>query len=163
LQISNDLTSLFHSKTTRYEFLEDGTIASIVEEFDLHVERVHTHIGSGSDPKVWCQVVEKSLSFCNAFDTITSINLGGGYKVARNIESETSTDLNEIGLAIRGEFAKFEASHGRRLQLEIEPGTFLSANVGCLVSTIQDKVTTGKDGYTFIKLDSGMTEVLRPR
>lgn len=30
------------------------------------------------------------------------------------------------------------------------------------MSRIQDKVSTGKDGYTFIKLDSGMTEVLRP-
>jgi len=31
------------------------------------------------------------------------------------------------------------------------------------VSTVQDKVTTGTDGgHTFLKLDAGMTEVLRP-
>jgi diaminopimelate decarboxylase len=28
--------------------------------------------------------------------------------------------------------------------------------------TIQDVVTTGSDGHTFLKLDAGMTEVLRP-
>jgi diaminopimelate decarboxylase len=46
--------------------------------------------------------------------------------------------------------------------LQIEPGTFLLANSGSLLSTVQDIVTTGADGHAFVKLDSGMTEVLRP-
>ena len=34
---------------------------------------------------------------------------------------------------------------------------------GALVSTVKDKViTTGDSGHTFLKLDSGMTDVLRP-
>jgi diaminopimelate decarboxylase len=49
------------------------------------------------------------------------------------------------------------------LKLEIEPGTYLVAMGGALVSTIQDKVlTTGESGHTFLKLDAGMTDVLRP-
>ena len=57
----------------------------------------------------------------------------------------------------------FAAKDGRQLKLEIEPGTYLSANSGALVCLVHDIVQTGTDqGHTFIKLDSGMTEVLRP-
>ena len=38
---------------------EDGSIQKIVEEYGITVERVHTHIGSGSDPEVWKEVAVK--------------------------------------------------------------------------------------------------------
>jgi diaminopimelate decarboxylase len=53
-----------------------------------------------------------------------------------------------------GEFQTFAKETGRKLHLEIEPGTFLLANSACIVSTIQDMVTTGEDGYTFLKMDT---------
>ena len=55
---------------------------------------------------------------------------------------------------------QFAVETGREIKLEIEPGTFLVANCGALLSKVQDKVST--DTYSFLKLDSGMTEVLRP-
>lgn len=143
-------------------FLEDGTVSDIVEKYGLVVERIHTHIGSGSDPAVWQQVATKSLSFCKMFDTVTSLNLGGGYKVGRN-PGEPTTDLQEIGAPVTDAFQQFAADTGRQLKLEIEPGTYLVAMAGALVSTVQDKVmTTGDAGHTFLKLDAGMTDVLRP-
>ncbi len=51
---------------------------------------------------------------------------------------------------------------GRELELEIEPGTYLTANSGALLSSVQDMTYTGMEGHTFLKLDSGMTELLRP-
>jgi diaminopimelate decarboxylase len=36
------------------------------------------------------------------------------------------------------------------------------ANAGVLLATVQDVVNTGEGGHTFLKLDAGMTEVLRP-
>merc|ERR1712238_113717 len=63
-------------------------------------------------------------------------------------------------------FAEFAKEHGRELKLEIEPGTYLVANAGALVTTIQDKVSTkspaGDEGHIFLKMDAGMTDVLRP-
>ena len=35
-------------------------------------------------------------------------------------------------------------------------------NAACLLTTARDIVTTGENGYSFIKSDSGMTELLRP-
>ena len=88
--------------------------------------------------------------------------MGGGYKVGR-VEGEPTTDLQEIGKPVVESFKEFAAENGRELKLEIEPGTYLLAMAGALVSTVQDKVvTTGDSGHTFLKLDSGMTDVLRP-
>jgi len=146
-----------------YGLMDDGTVPGIVEKYGLTVERIHTHIGSGSDPEIWQQVATKSLSFCKMFPTVTACNLGGGYKVGRN-PGEPSTDLQEVGKPVTDAFRTFaEENDGRELRLEIEPGTFLVAMAGALVSTVQDKVfTTGEGGHVFLKLDSGMTDVLRP-
>lgn len=145
-----------------HELVEDGTVPMIVKKYGLTVERIHTHIGSGSDPEVWQKVATKSLSFCKLFDTVESLNLGGGYKVGR-VPGEKTTNLQEIGLPVTEAFRQFATETGRELKLEIEPGTYLVAMAGALLSTVQDKVyTTGESGHTFLKLDAGMTDVLRP-
>jgi len=145
-----------------FSLIEDGTVPDIVSKYGLTVERIHTHIGSGSDPAIWQQVASKSLSFCKVWDTVETLNLGGGYKVGR-VEGEVTTDLQNIGGPVSDAFREFAEENGRELQLEIEPGTYLVAMSGALVSTIQDKVfTTGEGSHTFLKLNSGMTDVLRP-
>lgn len=141
-----------------HEQMDD--VQKIVDKYDLVIERVHTHIGSGSDPEIWQQVAQRSLSFCERFPHVHTLNLGGGYKVGRN-PGEPSTDLATIGAPVAEAMRQFAKDHdGRALHLEIEPGTFLVAMAGCLVSTVQDKVKTSD--HTFLKLDAGMTDVLRP-
>lgn len=75
---------------------------------------------------------------------------------------EPSTELHVVGEAVKQAFVEYTRKSGRQLDLEIEPGTFLVANAGVLLATVQDLVSTGENGYKFIKLDAGMTEVLRP-
>lgn len=144
-----------------FELLPD--VKAIVSKYNLEVTRIHTHIGSGSDPAIWQEVSTKSLSLVGEFPTVTTLNLGGGFKVGRmSYEQAGATNLEKVGLPIIEAFKKFEMQNSRRLKLEIEPGTFLTANSGALLTTVRDIVTTGKDGHTFLKLDAGMTEVLRP-
>jgi diaminopimelate decarboxylase len=145
-----------------HSLIDDGTVPDMVAKYGLTVERVHTHIGSGSDPEIWQQVASKSLSFCKVWPTVETLNLGGGYKVGR-VEGEVTTDLQKIGGPVTDAFRQFADENGRQLRLEIEPGTYLVAMSGALVSTVQDKVfTTGPGSHVFLKLDSGMTDVLRP-
>eukprot|EP00978_Attheya_sp_CCMP212_P003655 scaffold7707_cov58-Attheya_sp.AAC.3 len=100
-------------------------MVDMVKKYGLTVERVHTHIGSGSDPGIW-----QSLQFCKLWDTVTALNLGGGYKVGQN-EWEASTDLQQIGAPVTDNFRTFvEETGGRQLRLEIEPGTYLVAMAG---------------------------------
>ena len=91
---------------------------------------------------------------------MTRVSLGGGFKVAR-VPEESETDLQVVGEAARQEVLGFERRTRRALHLEIEPGTYLVANAGVVVATCVDVVDTGKRGYRFAKLDTGMTEVMR--
>jgi diaminopimelate decarboxylase len=136
---------------------------ALCEKYELNVVRIHTHIGSGSDPAVWTKTSGMSLDLCRQFkDTVKTLNLGGGYKVGR-MAHEKSTDLQVVGTPVKMLFEAYAEETGVELRLEIEPGTFLLANSCAVVCTVQDKVVTGTtEGHTFLKLDAGMTEVLRP-
>ncbi len=132
---------------------------ALIQKYSLKVVRIHTHIGSGSDPAVWQEVSAASLALVRRFPTVQVLNLGGGYKVAR-VATEQGTDPQVVGAPVKIAFEKFAQEDGRRLRLEIEPGTFLVANAGAVLCRVQDIVSTSV--REFLKLDSGMTEILRP-
>src|SRR5690606_23809672 len=88
-------------------------------------------------------------------------NLGGGYKVGR-MEDEKSTDIKEIASPVVKAFKEFFKETGRKIKLEVEPGTYLLAQCGGILSEISSTTSTGEEGYLFYKLDAGMTEILRP-
>ena len=140
-----------------YEWADQ--VKSLAAQYKLKVIRIHTHIGSGSDPVVWQEVSAASLALVKLFPDVHTLNLGGGYKVAR-VAAEKGTDPQIVGAPVRAAFEKFAKEDGRKLKLEIEPGTFLVANAGAVLCRVQDVVST--DSRKFIKLDSGMTEILRP-
>lgn len=136
-------------------------VQAIVERFKLQVVRIHTHIGSGSDPAVWQKISGMSLDLVRAFPVVHTLNLGGGYKVAR-MPNEQGTDLQACGAPVAEKFREFAAETGREIHLEIEPGTYLLANAGAVLARVQDLASTGSEGYEFLKLNTGMTELLRP-
>lgn len=136
-------------------------VKAIAERYNVRITRLHTHIGSGSDPEVWKRVTRMSLDIAGELPNVTTINLGGGFKVGR-MPDEPSTDLQDIGLHVRRELEAFRDRTGRALHLEVEPGTYLVARAGAIVATCVDVVDTGRDGYLFAKLDTGMPEVTRP-
>ena len=136
-------------------------VLATASQYNLTITGMHTHIGSGSDPDAWVQCAKMSLGIVAQFPDVTTLSLGGGFKVAR-MENEISADLQAIGAKIIEEFEAFASEHGRELHLEVEPGTFLVANQGVLLASIMDVVDTGAEGYNFIKIDAGMTDILRP-
>lgn len=136
-------------------------VLEITQTHSLEVFRIHTHIGSGSDPKKWMDISRSTLELVKPFPEVTTVNLGGGYKVSR-VEGETTTDLQVVGRPMVEVFESFARETGRALRLEVEPGTFLVARAGYLLSTVQDVVDTGASGFRFLKLDTGMTDILRP-
>lgn len=136
-------------------------IKEIAKKYGLKIVRIHTHIGSGSDPLVWQKVAKMSIDTVEQFPDVSTLDMGGGFKVGR-VAGEKSTDLQKIGKPVAKLVKDFAARTGRKLHFEIEPGTFLLANCAAVISTVQDMCDTGKYGYKFIKLDSGMTDILRP-
>lgn len=136
-------------------------VEALQRDHGLRISLLHSHIGSGSDPEVWQRCARMTLGIAALLPEVAAVNLGGGFKVGR-VPGEVSTDLAAAGEPVAEEFRRFAASSGRQLHLEIEPGTYFAANSGAIVCSVVDVVDTGKEGYSFIKVDSGMTEVLRP-
>ena len=46
--------------------------------------------------------------------------------------------------------------------MEVEPGTYLVANAGYLVTSVMDRKRTGADGFDFVLTDGGMEVNTRP-
>ena len=146
-------------------------VLALAREYDLELTRVHTHIGSGSDPEVWKRCVQMSLEIVARLPDVHCLNLGGGFKVGR-MPGETSTDLREVGEAVLPFFRAFAKTHGREIEIEVEPGTYMVAGAGVILADVIDVIDTlsasdeqgdgGRAGYRFIKADTGMTEFLRP-
>jgi diaminopimelate decarboxylase len=142
-----------------HEYLDE--VKAIAERHRLRITRLHSHVGSGTDPEIWKRCTRMTLELVAKLPEVRTVNLGGGFKVGRMPEEPTA-DLGDVGAHVRGELVAFEGRDGRRLGLEIEPGTYLVARAGAVVASCIDVVDTGRDGYLFAKLDTGMTEVTRP-
>jgi len=136
-------------------------VEAVARRHGLRIRRFHSHVGSGTDPEVWKRCARMTLDIVARFPEVSTVNLGGGFKVGRMPE-EPSVDLADVGAHVRREVEAFHDRDGRALRLEIEPGTFLVARAGAVVATCVDVVDTGAEGYLFAKLDTGMPEVTRP-
>ncbi len=137
-------------------------LLEIAARHGLRISRMHTHIGSGSDPDKWVVCAKISLAIAARLPDVKTLSLGGGFKVGR-MANEDTTDLVAIGQKIVPEIENFAREHGRELALEIEPGTYVAAHSGALVCSVIDLVeTSADDGYRFIKIDAGMSEIIRP-
>jgi diaminopimelate decarboxylase len=142
-----------------YESLSE--VRKVAAKYNLKITRLHTHIGSGTDPEVWKKVARMTLDFAVKFEAVETVNLGGGFKVGR-MSDEKTTDLQEIGEVVKAEFLRVKEETGRELTLEIEPGTYIAAASGALVCEVDDLIDTGSEGYKFLKVNTGMDAITRP-
>ncbi|MDZ7369894.1 MAG: diaminopimelate decarboxylase [candidate division KSB1 bacterium] len=128
----------------------------------LVFDEVHTHIGSGGDPHLWRENIDRELGYVEKyFPDAETVNLGGGFKEAR-MPDEKPADIQDLGRYARDRFQAFFLRTGRKLRMAVEPGTFIMANAGFLVTSVLDKKSTGDDGFKFIIADGGMETNTRP-
>lgn len=134
----------------------------VVTQKGAIVDQVHVHIGSGGDPEAWRQNIDRELGFVERlFPGVVKVSFGGGFKVAR-MPGETAADIEDLGRYAKRRFEEFRDRTGRELIMEVEPGTYLVANSGYLVTRVIDLKHTGEDGFDFILVDGGMEVNTRP-
>jgi len=134
---------------------------AVASEYGLTIKRIHIHIGSGHESEVLERSLKVALDLCHKIPSISILNLGGGYKIAA-LHSDCRTDHHAVGEWIKGHLETFFKKTSRKLKLEVEPGTALVALAGAVVARVIDTVSTGKSGSKFIKIDAGLTELIRP-
>lgn len=135
-------------------------IHTVIERYNLRIKRVHMHIGTGSDPQLWSKVLQAGLDAAKDFETIDTLNLGGGFKIAY-MRGDAKADLTAVGEIAAKMLQGFFDQTGRKLHFEVEPGRYVTAEAGSLLSTIIDRTDTGEHGDDFLKLNTGMTEFIR--
>lgn len=129
-------------------------------EAGVTINRLHIHVGSGADPSIWGAVCDRALTIVEQLPQVEYLDIGGGYKVHRAGE-EKEADMVAVMQAFSERLQAFNNRTGRSLHLEIEPGTYFIAHAGTLVARVDDIVDTGANGYTFLRLNTGMNDFLR--
>ncbi len=135
-------------------------IQELAEKYKLKITKLHFHIWSENTPESWANSAEIGFKFIEKFPDIEIFDMWGGFKKAI-MPYEKTTDLKSVWLSVAKTFEEFYKKTGRKIHLEIEPGKYLVINSCNMYAKIDDIVDTGKDGYTFIRTNTGMTELPR--
>ncbi len=141
-----------------HEYINEALALAKAEQ--VTINRLHIHIGSGTNPALWGEVMERSLTVVEKLPDVTVLDIGGGYKVHR-YGDEREANMVEIVVMFSKQLQLFYEKTNRKIALEIEPGTYLIAHAGTLVASVDDIVDTGSGGYTFLRLNTGMNDFLR--
>jgi diaminopimelate decarboxylase len=138
------------------------TALKLAKARKIKIDEVHVHIGSGGDPKKWRDNIDRELGFVGKyFPEATTVNFGGGLKEAR-MPGEISADIRALGGYAKKRIYEFYKTTGRKLTMEIEPGTYVVANSGYIITSVIDKKQTGRGGFEFLVLNGGMELNSRP-
>jgi diaminopimelate decarboxylase len=127
---------------------------------NLAITGLHMHIGSGTDLAHLSQVcgaLEKAAIRIGS--SILSISAGGGLPVPYK-EGQKFVDVAEYHKLWNATRHRLATQFGHEISLEIEPGRFLVAESGFIISEIRSIKTAGEN--TFYLLDAGFNNLARP-
>jgi diaminopimelate decarboxylase len=121
---------------------------------------VHMHIGSGVDYAHLEQVGSAMVSVVKALDhDIEAFSIGGGLATPYRGEDEP-VDIQSYASTWRQAKQAIEAWLGHPVRMEIEPGRFLVAESGYLVTEVRAVKKVGS--RNFILVDAGFNDLMRP-
>lgn len=135
-------------------------VKAIAQEYGLHIVGVHQHIGSGwlrlREPILALDVI---LSIAKQFSGLEFVDVGGGFGVPYQPQ-ENRLDIQTLGSQIAKRFTQFCSRYGKELVLRFEPGRYVVAESGHLIT----EVNTLKESIsrkTIIGTDTGMNQLVR--
>ncbi|MEI8255151.1 MAG: diaminopimelate decarboxylase [Deltaproteobacteria bacterium] len=133
---------------------------ALARKHGLRIVGIHQHVGSGIFQRsLFVRALDRLLDLAPRFPELEFIDAGGGFGVPYRA-TEKAVDLTSWGPAVIARFEAARARTGRDLALVLEPGRYVVADAGVLVT----RVTTVKRtrDRTFIGVDSGMHHLVRP-
>ena len=126
----------------------------------LAVSGLHMHIGSGTDLAHLAEVAEALERVAVEIGrSLTMISAGGGLPVPYK-PGEEHADLSGYFTLWDATRKRLEDRFGHRIRLEIEPGRYLTAEAGSLVTEVRAVKHQGTRKY--ILVDAGFNTLARP-
>jgi diaminopimelate decarboxylase len=141
-----------------YEDLEECVRRA--ERHSLQISGIHAHIGSGADLEHLAQVAAAVEGFARSVGpAVSMISAGGGLSVPYHPD-DTGIDIGGYVRTWDASRKRLEQEFGHAVRLEIEPGRYLVAEAGYLVTEIRAVKQMGKN--TFYMVDAGFNNLARP-
>lgn len=135
-------------------------ILGLVSEFDLQVTTLHIHTGSDiKDVSVFVKGIEVLFDIIPKFKHLTSIDLGGGFKVPYKTGDE-ETDIPLLTKKVQEAFDNHPNPNGKPLQVWFEPGKFLVSAAGYFLANVNVLKQTAVT--SFAGLNTGFNHLIRP-
>lgn len=131
-----------------------------IQRYRLKLVGIHMHIGSGVDYGHLQQVCEAMVGLVVNFgQDLEAISAGGGLSIPYHVGEEAIDTEHYFGLwdAARQRIAQHL---GHAVKLEIEPGRFLVAESGVLISQVRAVKQMGS--RHFVLVDAGFNDLMRP-
>ena len=126
----------------------------------LSVSGLHMHIGSGTDLAHLAEVAGALEGVAREIGrSLTTISAGGGLPVPYK-PGEVHADLSGYFTLWDATRKKLEDAFGHRIRLEIEPGRYLTAESGSVVTEIRAAKSQGSRKYVLV--DAGFNTLARP-
>lgn len=126
----------------------------------LGVNGLHMHIGSGTDLEHLATVADALEKTAREIGrSLTTISAGGGLPVPYR-STEARPDLSGYFTLWDATRKRLEDAFGHRIRLEIEPGRFLTAEAGSLITEVRAIKRQGSKKYLLV--DAGFHTLARP-
>ena len=133
---------------------------ALAKRYGMTVTGVHMHIGSGADFEHLGLVCDALTSAAKAVGaSIKTISCGGGLPIPYQ-SGEEFIDLEKFTSLWHDAKAALEKELGHEITLEIEPGRYLVAESGFLVTQIRAIKSQGENAFYLV--DAGFTHLARP-
>jgi diaminopimelate decarboxylase len=131
-----------------------------IQQHGLRLVGLHMHIGSGVDYGHLQQVCDAMVDQVVAFgQDLEAISAGGGLSIPYRFDEEAIDTQHYYGLWNDAR-ERIAAHLGHPVKLEIEPGRFLVAESGVLVSQVRAVKEMGS--RHFVLVDAGFSDLMRP-
>jgi diaminopimelate decarboxylase len=137
-----------------------GDVLLKADRHGLMITGLHMHIGSGTDLEHLAQVcgaLEQAAALVGR--TITTISAGGGLPIPYHAK-QSYVDIGAYFKLWDATRKKLEEQFGHKITLEIEPGRYIPAESGFLISELRAVKQMGAN--TFYLLDAGFNNLARP-
>lgn len=130
---------------------------------------LHAHVGSGPEIEEFnaniAKLAEFFASIVGDYPELEAVNFGGGLPHPYR-PGAGPVELGPLGEILLEAQETLSLRAGHALRIEIEPGRYLVAPAGALVTQVTDVKTTRSNdrgsGHTFAMVDAGFCDLVRP-
>lgn len=132
-----------------------GRLTELAAQVGAKIVGLHAHTGSGIlSPEEWADTALTLARAAERLPEVRILDIGGGLGVP-NRPSQSALDM----AAVDARLAEFKAAHPR-FELWMEPGRYLVADAGVLLTTVTQLKDKGDVRY--VGVNTGMNSLIRP-